>query len=103
MKKDSSLQKLEIFENRGLGRILALDNIVQTTEKDEFIYHEMMVHVPIQGRDNPTRSVLIIGGADGGVLREIQQYDFVERIVQVELDEAVLVGCRKYLPEICGN
>ena len=92
-----------IFENAQWGKGLILDGIVQITEGDEFIYHEMMVHVPVLGRKKPTRSVLIIGGADGGALREVQKYASVEQIVQVELDEAVLKACRKYLPEICGK
>jgi len=96
-------QRLLIFDNPQWGKGLALDGIVQTTVGDEFIYHEMMVHVPVQGRKEPTRSALIIGGADGGVLRELLKYDSLERVVQVELDEAVLVACRKYIPEICGN
>ncbi len=96
-------QRLLIFDNPQWGKGLVLDGIVQTTVVDEFIYHEMMVHVPIQARPEPTRSVLIIGGGDGGVLREVLKYDSVERVVQVELDEAVIVACRKYIPEICGN
>ncbi len=96
-------QRLLIFDNPQWGKGLVLDGIVQTTVADEFIYHEMMTHVPIQGRSEPAKSVLIIGGADGGVLREVLKYDSVERVVQVELDEAVLVACRKYIPEICGN
>ncbi len=96
-------QRLLIFDNAQWGKGLALDGIVQTTVVDEFIYHEMMVHVPIQARNEPTKSVLIIGGGDGGVLREVLKYDSVERVVQVELDEAVIIACRKYIPEICGN
>ncbi len=96
-------QHMVIFENAQWGRGLILDGIVQVTQGDEFIYHEMMVHVPMLGRAHPAESVLIIGGADGGILREVQKYDAVRRIVQVELDEDVLTGCRKYLPEICGN
>jgi len=96
-------QRLLIFDNPQWGKGLVLDGIVQTTVVDEFIYHEMMVHVPIQARPKPTKSVLIIGGGDGGVLREVLKYNSVERVVQVELDEAVIVACRKYIPEICGD
>ncbi len=96
-------QNMVIFDNAQWGKGLILDGIVQVTQGDEFIYHEMMVHVPALGREKPIRSVLIIGGADGGVLREVQRYDSIERIVQVELDKEVLIGCRKYLPEISGN
>ncbi len=96
-------QKLVLFDNEQWGRGLILDGIVQVTFNDEFIYHEMMVHVPIMARTSPVESVLIIGGADGGILREVQRHSQVKRIVQVELDEAVLRACRKYLPEICGD
>ncbi len=103
LEEKTPFQNMVIFENAQWGRGLILDGIVQVTQGDEFIYHEMMVHVPVLGHDHPTLSVLIIGGADGGILREVQRYDSVKRIVQVELDEAVLRACRKYLPEICGD
>ena len=96
-------QRLLIFDNPQWGKGLVLDGIVQTTVGDEFVYHEMMTHVPILGRKEPTESVLIIGGGDGGVLREVLKYESVKRVVQVELDEAVIVACRKYIPEICGD
>ncbi len=96
-------QKLLIFDNEQWGRGLILDGIVQVTFNDEFIYHEMMVHVPIMARSQQVESVLIIGGADGGILREVQKQPQIKRIVQVELDEAVLRACRKYLPEISGD
>jgi len=96
-------QKLVIFQNAQWGKGLILDGIVQVTEGDEFAYHEMMTHVPLQCLDHAARSVLIIGGADGGVLRETLKYESVERVVLVELDMAVLAACRKYLPEICGD
>ena len=92
-------QKLEVFEHDFLGRMLALDGIVQTTTRDEFIYHEMMVHVPLLGRpaaDEPA-SVLIIGGGDGGVLREVLRSDLVRRVVMVEIDAAVIEACKKYV------
>lgn len=96
-------QHMLLFDTPLFGRCLVLDGIVQLTQKDEFIYHEMFVHCPFLGMDNRPKSVLIIGGADGGVLREVQGYEEVERIVHVEIDEAVLKACQKYLPEVCGN
>ncbi len=96
-------QKLVVFDNEQWGRGLILDGIVQVTFNDEFIYHEMMVHVPVMARTTSVESALIIGGADGGILRELQKHQQIKRIVQVELDEAVLAACRKYLPEICGD
>lgn len=100
-KKNSPLQKLEIFDNRGLGRILALDNIVQTTEKDEFIYHEMLSHVPLLSHKSP-KKVLIIGGGDGGILREVLKHK-IEKAALVEIDKNVIELSAKYLPKISKN
>lgn len=90
-------QHLIIFQNRFFGRVMALDGIVQTTERDEFIYHEMMVHVPMLAHGNATR-VLIIGGGDGGILREVLKHPQLKEVVQVEIDQAVIDLCRTYLP-----
>lgn len=90
-------QHLVIFKNVIFGRVMALDGIVQTTEKDEFIYHEMMSHVPILAHGN-VESVLIVGGGDGGMLREVCRHDTVRRVTQVEIDQAVIDMCRRYLP-----
>ncbi len=94
-------QHMFIFHTPFWGRALVLDGVIQLTEGDEYVYHEMMVHVPIMGREQEIKSVLIIGGADGGALREVLIHESVERVVQVELDEAVLKACQKYMPEIC--
>ncbi len=96
-------QYMLIFKNPLFGRCLALDGIVQVTQKDEFIYHEMFVHCPFQGMGAVPQNVLIIGGADGGVLREVLKYKEIKRIVHVEIDKAVLRACQKYLPDICGD
>lgn len=90
-------QHLIIFHNRFFGRVMALDGIVQTTERDEFIYHEMMVHVPLLAHGKPQR-VLIIGGGDGGILREVLKHGSVKQVVQVEIDPAVIDLCQTYLP-----
>lgn len=90
-------QHLIIFQNRFFGRVMALDGIVQTTERDEFIYHEMMVHVPMLAHGQASR-VLIIGGGDGGILREVLKHPQLEQVVQVEIDQAVIDLCREYLP-----
>ena len=90
-------QHLMIFHNAFLGRVMTLDGIVQTTEKDEFIYHEMMAHVPILAR-GAARSVLIIGGGDGAMLREVCKHRAVERIVMVEIDAEVIEMAKRYLP-----
>ncbi|OWO85660.1 spermidine synthase [Photorhabdus luminescens] len=90
-------QDLIIFENAVLGRIMALDGTVQTTERDEFIYHEMMAHVPLFAHGNAKR-VLIIGGGDGGMLREVCRHQHLESITMVEIDAGVVEFCRQYLP-----
>ncbi len=90
-------QDLVIFENAALGRVMALDGVVQTTERDEFIYHEMMTHVPLLAHGS-ARKVLIIGGGDGGMLREVCRHKTVEHITMVEIDAGVVEFCRQYLP-----
>lgn len=90
-------QRLIIFRNATFGRVMALDGIVQTTESDEFIYHEMLAHVPILAH-GAVRQVLIIGGGDGGMLREVCKHSDVEGITQVEIDQGVVDTCRQYLP-----
>jgi spermidine synthase len=94
-------QDLIFFENPVYGRVLALDNIVQVTEKDEYVYHEMMTHVPILAHGK-ARRVLIIGGGDGGILREALKHK-VERVTMVEIDRAVVDMCVKYMPSIPGK
>ncbi len=90
-------QHLVIFENARMGRVMALDGVIQTTEADEFIYHEMLTHVPLLAHGAPRR-VLIIGGGDGGMLREVRKHRGVERITMVEIDGAVVDLCKTYLP-----
>ncbi|MEQ8388452.1 MAG: polyamine aminopropyltransferase [Alphaproteobacteria bacterium] len=98
---ETGFQKIRIIENSRLGRVLFLDDIVQTTEADEHIYHEMMVHVPLFAHGR-ARRVLIIGGGDGGILEEVLKHD-VEKAVMVELDGGVVDICRTYLPGISNN
>jgi spermidine synthase len=93
----SAHQHLIIFKNALFGRVLALDGVVQTTEKDEFIYHEMLTHVPLLAHGSAQR-VLIIGGGDGGILREVCRHSAVTHITQVEIDSAVIDMAKEYLP-----
>ena len=95
----SEFQHTQVVQSKRYGRMLLLDGIVQTTEKDEFIYHEMMVHVPMLSHPNPEK-VLIIGGGDGGILREILRYKTVNMVTMVEIDKGVVDLCREYLPMI---
>ncbi len=90
-------QRIMVFENKTFGRVLTLDNILQTTERDEFMYHEMMAHVPILAH-GAVHSVLIIGGGDGGMLKQVVKHRAIARIVQVEIDPEVIEFSKKYLP-----
>lgn len=93
----SEHQHIIIFHNSKFGRIMALDGVIQTTEKDEFIYHEMLTHVPIFAH-GAVKDVLIIGGGDGGMLREVLRHQDVARATMVEIDQAVVDMCTKFLP-----
>ena len=95
----SEHQDLIIFDHDRFGRILALDSIIQLTTSDEFIYHEMMSHLPILAHGDAKR-VLIIGGGDGGVLRHCLMHSGVEQVTQVEIDQSVIDLCVEYLPMI---
>jgi len=95
-------QSMQILDTAAYGRALVLDRVVQTTEGDEFIYHEMMTHVPLIAHPQPRR-VLIIGGGDGGIAREVLRHPSVEQVTMVEIDPAVIQACRRYLPKICGR
>lgn len=90
-------QHLVIFQNARMGRVMALDGVIQTTEADEFIYHEMLTHVPILAHGLAKR-VLIIGGGDGGMLREVAKHRSVEHITMVEIDSTVVNMCKQFLP-----
>lgn len=97
----SKFQNIQVFDTYGFGRILVLDGITQTTEKDEFIYHEMLTHVPMISHPQP-KNVLIIGGGDGGILREALKYP-VRQVSLVEIDKKVIELSKKYLSKICKN
>jgi spermidine synthase len=90
-------QRLKVFQNGQFGRILTLDDVVQTTEGDNFIYHEMLTHVPILAHGNAKR-VLIIGGGDGGMAREALRHTSVEHVTMVEIDAGVVDFSKEYLP-----
>jgi len=95
----TELQHLLIFENDTFGRVFALDGVIQTTDSDEFVYHEMMTHVPLLAHGN-AKKVLIIGGGDGGILREVLRHKTVERVVLVEIDESVVIFSKKHLASL---
>ncbi len=94
----SEFQRIDVFESCEFGRILVLDGFLMVTEKDEFIYHEMIVHVPMSV--NPrAKKALVIGAGDGGTVRELTRYPTIERIDMAEIDQQVVEVCRKYLPQ----
>lgn len=95
-------QDLVIFESHDWGRVLALDGVVQTTTGDEFCYHEMLVHVPVLAHGS-AREVLVIGGGDGGCLREALKHGGVDRVTQVEIDRGVIDLCRRWLPSLSNG
>ena len=94
----SEYQQIDIFDTPEFGRVLALNGSVVLTERDEFIYDEMITHIPMAVHPN-VRDILVIGAGDGGVVRELIRYEDVRRIDLVEMDPMVLDACRKYLPE----
>ncbi len=100
-RKRSPYQKVEVYETYGFGRMLAIDNMVMCTEKDEFAYHEMIAHVPMNVLDDP-RHVLVIGGGDGGTIREVLRHSSVEKCTMVEIDETVIEASKKYLPSLAS-
>lgn len=100
--EESYYQKIEILETVDYGKILVLDGELFTTEKDEFVYHEMVVHVPM-GVHPDIKNVLVIGGGDGGTARELTKYPTIEKIDVVEVDKMLVEAARKYLPELSSK
>jgi spermidine synthase len=98
----TNYQELAIIDTVEYGRMLVLDGMVQTTVKDEFVYHEMITHIPLFTHPNP-KTVAVIGGGDGGTVREALKHPSVEKVYLVEIDERVVENSKRYLPEIsCG-
>ena len=93
----SEYQRIDIFDTPAFGRVLVLDGYLMLTEKDEFIYHEMIVHAPMAVHPN-VKDVLVIGAGDGGVVRELAKYPEIERIDLAEIDGDVIEASKKYLP-----
>jgi len=98
----SDFQRIDIFESPEFGRFLTLDGFMMLTEKDEFIYHEMITHVPMAV--NPkAKKILVIGAGDGGTVRELVKYEHIKRIDMVEIDKMVVDVCREYLPKTANK
>lgn len=98
----SDFQDIVIFESSSHGRVMVLDGVIQITERDEFVYQEMLTHVPLLAHGSAA-NVLIIGAGDGGVLRRVLQHKNVQRAVMVEIDGEVIRLSKEFLPGIAGN
>ena len=101
-REKSDFQTIEVLSHDRFGRLLSLDGYIQACQADEFIYHEMAVHVPLLGQKRLDTSVLIVGGGDGGILREVLKHDFVKNVTMVEIDEKVIEVSNRFLG-IQGN
>jgi spermidine synthase len=97
----SPYQKIDVFDTAEFGRVLVLDGFINVTERDEFIYHEMITHVPMAVHPDPRR-VLVVGGGDGGTVRELCRYERVEHIDMVEIDELVVKVAKEHFPATSG-
>ena len=94
----TDFQQLDMLETEEWGNMLVLDDMVMTTQKDEFVYHEMVAHVPLFTHPKP-ENVLVVGGGDGGVIREVLKHPEVEKATLVEIDGKVI----EYFSKVCNN
>lgn len=100
--KKSQFQQIDMYQTRNNGKMLVLDGVIQLTESDEFAYQEMLAHIPLFSHPNP-ETVLVIGGGDGGVLREVGRHSCVKQIDFCEIDEDVITVSKQFLPDLaCG-
>lgn len=100
--KKSEFQQVDIFKSKTLGNVLTLDGLMMTTEADEFFYHEMITHIPLCSHKNP-ENVLVIGGGDGGTVREVLLHDTVKNVDLCEIDGLVIESSKEFLPTIAGK
>lgn len=98
----SDFQEIDIIDTEFFGKVLLLDGLVMTTEKDEVFYHEMIVHIPMLSHPEP-KDILVIGGGDGGTIREVLRHPSVKRAVLCEIDGEVIEVCKKYMPQLAGK
>jgi spermidine synthase len=101
-KGKSKFQEIMVIKNPYYGKMLILDEVVQITERDEFFYHEMLAHVAMHANPNP-KKVIVIGGGDGGVVREVLKYRSVEKVFFVEIDEEVINISRRFFPSVSSG
>ncbi len=100
--KQSAYQKVQVWQTDAFGKILTLDGLVMITERDEFVYHEMISHPALNVLKEPRR-VLVVGGGDGGTVREVLRHPEVEHVDLVEIDDMVLEVARTYFPHVCSG
>lgn len=98
----TGLQRIDVLETEEFGKLLLLDSAIMLTEKDEFAYHEMLVHVPLFTHPSP-KKVLVIGGGDGGTLREVTRHSQVEEVTDVEIDEEVIRVSKRFFPQLSSG
>jgi spermidine synthase len=98
----SPYQRVEVYNTFAYGKMLTLDGIIMCTEHDEYVYHEMIAHVPMLTHPNP-KNILVIGGGDGGTARELLKHPYVGKITLVEIDEKVIDASTKYFPDLSGS
>ncbi len=98
----SDFQRVEVVETQEHGKLLAHDGMIMVTERDEFVYHDMITHVPMFTHPNP-KNVLVIGGGDGGTVREVLKHPSVEKVTMVEIDSVVVEASKKYIPQTAGK
>ncbi len=98
-REQTAYQDLAVLESPHVGRVLALDGCVMTTDMDEFVYHEMIAHVPLCTHPDP-RTVLVVGGGDGGTVREVLKHPSVQSVTLAEIDEGVVEASRRFLPRL---
>jgi spermidine synthase len=98
-KGKSKFQEIMVFENPYFGRMLILDGVVQLTERDEFFYHEMLTHVPMHAHPEP-KKVVVVGGGDGGTVREVLKHKSVEKVYFIEIDEEVINISKQFFPTL---
>lgn len=97
----SKFQEILVFKSKSFGNVLVLDGIIQCTERDEHAYQEMIAHLPLSCHENP-KQVLVVGGGDGGVVREVLKNTCVQRVVLCEIDERVIEVCKEHLPSMAS-
>ncbi|MGB0429558.1 MAG: polyamine aminopropyltransferase [Bacteroidia bacterium] len=100
-REQSPYQKVQVLETYAYGKALTIDGMFMTTEKDEYVYHEMISHVPVLSHKN-VKNVLVIGGGDGGTVRELMRHKDIEKVTMVEIDDAVVRACKEHLPNIAA-